>query len=165
MMMSQSGGDAAGNGGKPEATTGQASGGPTSFAEIVDLLDVHKEAILSGEVSDFVRPVSCENQTLIVDVKERAPGNLLTRLADFLFEVTDQDWDVLRSDEKADTETLKERRIRVREERMNAAAAHPGVKEALALFEGAELVDVQNEMGDEPLDNVVPLDPKMAAKG
>ena len=129
------------------------------------MLDVHKEAILSGEVSDFVRPVSCENQTLICDVKERAPANLLTRLADFLFEVTDQDWDVLRSDERADTETLKERRVRVREERMSAAAAHPGVKEALALFDGAELVDVQNEMGDEALDNVVPLDPKMAAKG
>jgi len=163
-MIAKSGGDATGNEGKPEAA-GALGGGPKSFAEIVALLDARKEAILSGEVSDFIRPVQCSSLRLICDVKDGAPGNLLRRLADFLIEMTDEDWEVLRSDEKADTETLKEHRVRVHEERMTAARAHPGVREALTLFPGAELVDVHNGLTDESQDNVIPLDPKIAAKG
>ncbi|MEO9971262.1 MAG: DNA polymerase III subunit gamma/tau [Hyphomonadaceae bacterium] len=166
-MLSQSGGDAAGNGGKPDAAgvDPARSGGPTSFTEIVALLDAHKEAILSGLVSDYIRPVSCTALCLVCDMKDGAPPDLLRRLADFLIEATDEDWDVLRSDEKADTETLKERRVRVRDEKMTSAGAHPSVKEALALFEGAELVDVHNESRDDQNSNVVALEPKMAAKG
>ena len=60
---------------------------------------------------------------------------------------------------------FKEWCVRVRQEKMDAAADHPSVKAALNLFPGAELVDVQNEFADGHEDNVVPLDPKMAAKG
>ena len=168
-MIAAGGGDAAGNAGKPDRAGAQMAGpqsaGPTSFADIVALVDQHKEAILSGEVSDFIRPVSCADNTLVCDVKTGAPANLLRRLADFLIEATDEDWDVLRSDEKADTETLKERRVRVREEKMDAARAHPSVKAALNLFPGAELVDVQTDLPESAEDNVIPMDPKITAKG
>jgi DNA polymerase-3 subunit gamma/tau len=166
-MIASMGGDAAGTAGKPDgAVVGSAQArGPANFAEIVALVDQHKEAILSGEISDFIRPVSCSNNTLVCDVKAGAPPNLLRQLADFLIEATDKDWEVLRSDDTADTETLKERRLRVRAEKMSAAAAHPSVKAALDLFPGAELVDVQTDIPDGQIDNVVPLDSQLAAKG
>ncbi|MEM9667769.1 MAG: DNA polymerase III subunit gamma/tau [Pseudomonadota bacterium] len=153
-------------------TTGsllQASGnGPTSFDDIVSLMDVRREAILSSEVSQFVRPVSCGPGALVCDVKEGAPGNLLARIASFLEADTGLEWSVTRSDERSSTETLKERHDRVRAEKIAAAAQHPSVKQALALFPGSEITDVRveaatNEEADG--DNIVPLDDRRSAKG
>lgn len=166
-LLHQNGGDAAGNAGKPDTVSAvpATGGGPTSFRQIVALLDERKEAILSGQVSDFIRPVTCTSCCLVCDVKEGAPANLLRQLADFLIEATDEDWDVLRSDQKATSETLREHRERVHDERMAAAGDHPSVREALSLFPGSELIDVETDRPEDMADNVVPLDPKLAARG
>ncbi|MEM7661513.1 MAG: DNA polymerase III subunit gamma/tau [Pseudomonadota bacterium] len=164
---------AAGNGqggagqGKAPAPSGD---GPTNFDEIVALMDAHKEAILSSEVGQYVRPVGCCSGELICDVKDGAPGNLLKRMAQFLDDATGSSWSVVRSEAASDTETLRERHERVRSEKIKSASEHPSVREALSLFPGAEITDVLVEapMGAQAVEedtNIVPLDERRAAKG
>ncbi|MEL7129437.1 MAG: DNA polymerase III subunit gamma/tau [Pseudomonadota bacterium] len=137
------GGEAAGTGGKSEGA--KMAGGPTSFADIVALMDHRKEAILSGLVSDHIRPVHLDGQTLTCDLKDGAPPDLLRRMSDFLIDVTGEAWQVLRSNEQAVTETLKERHLRIRAEKIDAAARHPDVQAALTHFPGAVIADVRQE--------------------
>ena len=155
--MIASGGDASGTAGKPEAASVCSGaiassdpvpyhpGIPQSFAEIVSLMDQHKQAILSGEVETYIRPVNLQMCRLIVDVKEGAPADLVRRMADFLIEATGYEWEVLRSDEQVNVETIREARLRGRAEEIEAASQHPAVKQALALFPGAEITDVIEE--------------------
>lgn len=182
MMMS--GGDAPGTAGKPDPARGgqgahasATAGGnpvpyhpgiPQSFKEIVALMDERKEAILSGQVETFVRLDNLQMCRLVVDIKEGAPADLVPRMADFLVEATGYEWEVLRSDEQVNVETIKEARARTRAEQIEAAARHPVVREALALFPGAEITDVRHEAGEPSLDkqdNVVQIRPPNAAKG
>ncbi|MEO0883201.1 MAG: DNA polymerase III subunit gamma/tau [Pseudomonadota bacterium] len=165
-MVAAGGGEAAKGAGKAQDPSG---GGPTGFDEVVALMDTKKEAILSSDVSQYVRPVSCKAGELVCDVKNGAPGNLLKRIALFLEAETGSSWSVVRSDERSDTETLKERHLRVRSEKISSAAAHPAVKQALDLFPGAEITDVRVEGAaheqDEDDSNIVPLDARRSAKG
>ena len=158
------GGEAAGAAGKPEASAPSPAPSPASasteapaayhpgipqtFAEIVTLMDARKQAILSGQVQTYIRPVNLQMTRLIVDAKDGAPADLVRRIADFLIEETGYEWTVLRSDEQANIETLKETRDRTRSERINEAAQHPLVKEALGLFPGAEIIDVRDEAAE-----------------
>lgn len=161
------GGDAAGTAGKPDPSSAapsaiaQASaasvgkspaqyhpGIPQNFEEIVAMMDTHKEAILSGQVETYVRLVNLQLTRLIVDVKDGAPADLVRRMADFLIEATGYEWEVLRSDEQVNVETIRERRERTRAEEIDAAANHPIVKQTLALFPGAEIIDVKDETGE-----------------
>ena len=155
------GGDAAGAAGKPdrkskkdagESSTGRAETPeayhpdiPQSFESIVVLMDERREAILSGEVETYIRPVNLQMTRLIVDVKEGAPSDLVRRIASFLVEATGYEWTVLRSDEQVNVETMKETRERTRSENIKEAAEHPLVKEALSVFPGAEIINVRDE--------------------
>lgn len=168
-MIVSGGGGAAGIAGKPEANAGGPEGGqglhatsprlkeapaqyhpgiPQSFGEIVTLMDSRKEAILSGQVENYIRPVNLQTTRLIVDVKQGAPADLVRRIANFLIEATGYEWEVLRSDEQVNVETIKETRTRTREEQIEIAARHPVVKEALALFPGAKIIDVKADSGE-----------------
>ena len=178
--MIAAGGDAAGTAGKPEASADRSDsagatarveeapaqyhpGIPQSFKEIVALMDAHKSAILSGQVENYIRPVNLQMTRLIVDVKEGAPADLVRRMVDFLIEATGYEWEVLRSDEQVNIETIKETRTRTREEQIAAAARHPVVKEALSLFPGAEIIDVSKESG-EPNAADIPPPPQSAER-
>ena len=165
------GGDAAGTAGKPdtftppvpashpaaksepapavaEAPAAYHPGIPQTFADIVALMDEHKEAILSGQVETYIRPINLQMTRLIVDVKDGAPKDLVRRIGDFLVEKTGYEWTVLRSDEQANIETIKETRERTRTERIEEAAQHPLVKEALGLFPGAEIINVRDDAAE-----------------
>ncbi len=161
------GGGAPGTMGKPPAAKAASQTlDVTSFAEMVALMDAHKQAILSAESEDYIRPVSLEGERFVCDVKRGAPLDLLPRITDFLTETTGQDWQVLRSDEEVCIETIREERQRSHKERIEDAATHPLVKETLALFPGAEIVDVHQETDMmDTSDNVVPLRPHETIKG
>ncbi|MEO0983058.1 MAG: DNA polymerase III subunit gamma/tau [Pseudomonadota bacterium] len=149
------------------AAPGPSSGGPSSFQEIVALMDARREASLSLEAARSVRPVSCAPGRLVCDLAETAPPDLMRRIAQFLEEETGQAWSVERAEAGA-VETLKERAARVRAEKIAAAAEHPDVKAALSLFPGAEIVEVRQEEPLEPSgaeDNVAPMKPAQRAEG
>ena len=162
--MIAEGGGAAGTAGKPDAQTVSSEAGPSArlqeapatyhpgipqnFKEIVALMDARKEAILSGQVETYVRLVNLQMTRLIVDIKDGAPADLVRRIGDFLIEATGYEWEVLRSDEQVNVETIRETRERTRAEEIDAAANHPVVKQALALFPGAQIIDVTKENGE-----------------
>ncbi len=149
----------------PEAGAGDPQKGPASFAEIVALMDARREAILSGEASDYVRPIRCRPGELVCALEPGGPPDLLHRIAQFLETATGAPWSVRLGEDAAGSETMKARRRRVQAERIAAAADHPAVRSALALFPNAELVDVRQEApADAASDNVVEMPPP-AQKG
>ncbi len=153
--------------GKPEAPS-SGGGGLTSFDDIVALLDARRQALLSKQVSDFVRPLRCQAGTLECELKDGHPADLVRRLGDFLEDETGLAWTITLAKGDKPIETLKERAARIKAEKIAAAADHPAVREALAAFPGAEIVEV---VQDEPVeetdgrDNVADLNEARAAKG
>ncbi|MEO1029067.1 MAG: DNA polymerase III subunit gamma/tau [Pseudomonadota bacterium] len=161
--MIAAGGGAATPAGKSEASavsSGPVAELPTSFEAIVALMHARKEGILAGETETYIRPRDCKAGRLVCDVKEGAPPDLIRRIGEFLEEATDYEWSVTKSDDKVDEETLKERRARVKQEKIDAAHQHPKVQKALSLFPGAEIIDVEDrDVGGQmdAGDNIIPI--------
>ncbi len=110
--------------------------------DIVALMDGHKQAILSGDFTSYIRPVTIEQMCLLCDVKPGAPKDLLTRIADFLTEATDNIWRVERREADDHVETLQEKSQREQKQKIDRVAEHPVVQEAMRIFPGAEIVNV-----------------------
>lgn len=151
---------------RPQASTQPLPAGEIeTFEHVLGALEAQKEIRLWGEVRQYLRIETFMPGTLICDIAEGAPADLLRRLTDFLEEETDRDWEVSRAASKAETE--KERVARTHQEKLDEAARHPDVAAALAALPGAELVEVEDvsetseplETGDLP-GNVVPLHTK-----
>lgn len=178
LLASGAGGVASGAAGKPEisATPGTGlpavagnpatyhPGIPQNFKEIVALMDAHREVILSGQVETYIRPVNLQMTRFLVDVKKGAPADLVPRIADFLVAATGYEWEVLRSNEQVNVETIRETRTRNRAEQIELAAKHPAVQEALVLFPGAEIIDVRDETGPAGASNEVSSPPHSAER-
>lgn len=161
-LLASGAGGATGTAGKPEAAPAAASLGPlNTLDDVIARLDLRKEARLRGEVRKYLRAEHFGNNRIVCAIVDGAAPDLLRRLTDFLEAETDEDWDVVFAETKA--ETARERETRLREARFAAARNHPSVAAALAALPGAEIVDVE---GIEPLeenglpDNVVPIRPK-----
>lgn len=161
--MIAAGGGAAPQPGKPDATGAQtesAPGLPSNFEAIVSLMHARKEGILAGETETYIRPLNCRAGSLVCDLKDGAPPDLIRRIGEFLEDATEHEWSVLKSDDTVDEETLKERRARVKEEKIEAARQDPKVQKALSLFPGAEIIDVEDvETGGHVVagDNIIPI--------
>ena len=146
--------------GKPEAhlkSGAEAQADLTSLEDIVGLLDTHREAILSGEVSAYVRPSAFEPGKIICATKEGAPTGVLRRLASFLENATGELWKV----ERAVTagETLNEVRDREQAETFAEVANAPGVRAIIDAVPGAKIVDVTGAIEEAEIGgNVVSLD-------
>ncbi|MEL7041000.1 MAG: DNA polymerase III subunit gamma/tau [Pseudomonadota bacterium] len=135
-----------------------------SFRDVLDHLDTRKEARLWGEARKYIRAENFKPGRLVCAVDPGAPRDLLRRLTDFLEYETDIDWDIQLSDSAV--ETQKEAESRERTAQLEAAAQHPDIAAALAALPGAEIVDVENSPGLDPMtltDNVVPI--KRNSKG
>ncbi len=159
-------GGATGKAGKPETVMATPQIAPESrlekFEDVLVRLDAQKEIRLWGEVREFVRAESFAPGHLVCALKQGAPADLLRRLADFLEDETDQDWNV--SLAQSDQETLKERAARLRQETLDTVRGHPSVSAALAALPGADLIDVEDPQSDSQAledqdlpDNVIPL--------
>ncbi|MEE9381244.1 MAG: DNA polymerase III subunit gamma/tau [Hyphomonadaceae bacterium] len=148
--------------GKPEAQLGTSATAQTELAsleDIVALLDAHREAILSGEVSAYVQPSAFAPGKIVCATKDGAPVGILRRLTNFLEDVTGEDWQVERAEEAG--ETLNEARARKQAASFADVAANPGVQAVMAALPGAKIVDVQdvNTVEDTDTgDNVVPIE-------
>lgn len=133
------------------------------FEHVLDRLDGQKEVRLWGEVRQYLRPERFIHGELVCALKDGAPQDLLRRLADFLEDQTDDDWQV--SQTHSEVETFKEKDARERQELFDEVRQQPDVAAALAALPGAEIVNVDDtlpttdvalEQGA-PTDNVVVL--------
>ncbi len=117
--------------------------GSFGFEDVLDLLSSHREAMLLGDVETYLKPADVRRGTVVCAVKEGAPPDLLRRLADTLERITDEVWTVSRVEEGA--ETFKEKRARLRAEKIAAVQGHPAVQAVLAAIPGTEIVDVRQD--------------------
>ena len=112
------------------------------FEHVIDRLDGQKEVRLWGEVRQYLRPEHFSHGHLVCALKNGAPEDLLRRLADFLEDQTDDDWQVTRA--HSDAETIKEREARERNELFDQVRLKPEVAAALDALPGAEIVNVED---------------------
>ncbi|MEL6257764.1 MAG: DNA polymerase III subunit gamma/tau, partial [Pseudomonadota bacterium] len=139
--------------------------GPTSWTEIVDLMDAARAVDLSVLAAKYVRPIAVEPGRLRVSLAQGAPRDAMRRVAAFLETETGETWQVSVDEDASASETLKERSERLRAERIASVSDHPFVQEAMKAFPGAEIVDVRQEgpaVAGDGGDNIVPLDKKRA---
>ncbi len=128
-----------------------------SLEDLVALLDTHREAILSGEVSAYLQPSAFEPGKIICATKEGAPAGMLRRLAGFLESVTGETWQVERSMDAG--ETLNEARARKQAETFASVTSDPDVKAVMNALPGAEIIDVKTaDDAPEKDNNVVAFD-------
>ncbi|MEL6568316.1 MAG: DNA polymerase III subunit gamma/tau [Pseudomonadota bacterium] len=122
--------------------------GPSSFAEIVDLLTERREVILKSEAETYIRPADIAFGQLRCALEPGAPEDLLRRLALFLERETDTLWQV--DQVESASETMKGRRARILSEKIEDAARHPKIAAALEALPGAQVVDVRQEAPIDP---------------
>ena len=118
------------------------SQGPTSFEELIAMLQERRDIILQLDVERCVRPVSFKPGAMTYQPAEDAPSDLAQRLSKRLQEWTETRWMILADASAKGGETWSERRQRGKQERMADIRSDPAVEEAMRLFPGAEIVRV-----------------------
>jgi len=115
---------------------------PRSFAEVVALFDVHREALLRSHLWSHVHLVAFEAGRIEFRPEPAAPRDLANRLGQLLTEWTGQRWVVAVSQGGGEA-TLAEQAERRDGELRNAVAAHPLVRAVLDTFPGATIAAVR----------------------
>ncbi|MEZ6030184.1 MAG: DNA polymerase III subunit gamma/tau [Hyphomonadaceae bacterium] len=123
-----------------------------SLREIVAELDARREIALKYEIERFVRPAEITWGHFRYTAAPNAPANLSQRIKDWLEDVSGVEWDVLQSNDGG-PESVSERRRRMADEKLAAAAALPKIAEALRLFPGSKVLRVEDaDAADAPDD-------------
>ncbi|MBO6797741.1 DNA polymerase III subunit gamma/tau [Maricaulis sp.] len=137
----------------PVASEPSAGNGPHDFEELIALLQAKRDIGLQSDVERFVRPVAVQACAFTFQPVEEAPTDLAQRLAKRLLEWTGDRWAILADPGQEGGETWAERKLRLKQERVDAAHRDPAVVEAMELFPGAELVKIRDpkpvESGDD----------------
>jgi DNA polymerase-3 subunit gamma/tau len=154
--------------GKPEAQAEAPPdpGGLDSFDSILAHLTALREINLQFEMERYVKPGPISYGHFTCELEAAAPSDVLARLKSFLERQTGDDWVVEQI--RGGAETVRAAEIRTRQERFDAAAAHPIIAAALKSLPGATIVDVlDEETGGEAAspdaDNVIDLNARRKA--
>ena len=122
----------------------------SSLREIVAELDARREIALKYEIERFVRPAEIAWGHFRYTAAPNAPNNLSQRIKDWLEDVSGVEWEVQQSNDGG-PESVSEKRRRVADERLAAAAALPKVAEALRVFPGSKVLRI-DDAGDTDAD-------------
>ena len=114
----------------------------SSLHEIVAELDSRREIALKYEIERFVRPADISWGHFRYSAAPGAPANLSQRIRDWLETVSGVEWEVLQAGDGG-PESVAERRRRVAEEELAAAASLPRISEALRLMPGSRVFRVE----------------------
>jgi DNA polymerase-3 subunit gamma/tau len=119
-----------------------------SFADVVRLIDKHRDIVLKLDLEKFARPISFRPGAIEFEPAPGAPNNLAQRLAIRLKEWTGQPW-LVAAQGGGGAETILE--IRKREEAVVRAAleADPFVRSVMEAFPGAEILSVRQSPAPE----------------
>jgi DNA polymerase-3 subunit gamma/tau len=115
---------------------------PQSFAEVVALFDIRREAVIAAHLKANVRLVSYEPGRIEIRPTEAAPSNLTNQLGLFLGEWTGSRWIVAVSQAEG-APTLAEADARRESMLRNEVAAHPLVRAVLETFPGSVIAAVR----------------------
>jgi DNA polymerase III subunit gamma/tau len=115
---------------------------PQSFAEIVELFDKRREALLRSHLWSHVHLVAFEPGRIEFRAAEGAPRDLANRLGQLLGEWTGARWIVAVSQAEGEP-TLAEQEARRASALRNEVAAHPLVRAVLDTFPGATIAAVR----------------------
>ncbi|GGF08677.1 DNA polymerase III subunit gamma/tau [Aliidongia dinghuensis] len=125
---------------------------PASFQEVMELIAVRREAILYNQIAAMVHLVRFQVGHIELRPAPEAPRDLVTRMGQFLNEVTGQRWMIMVSREPGQP-TLKEQ-IQAREAKRRAEVSTTPVMKALLLaFPGLtidKIIDLVPEPEPEP---------------
>jgi DNA polymerase-3 subunit gamma/tau len=115
----------------------------SSLREIVAELDARREIALKYDIERFVRPAEIAWGHFRYSAAPNAPVNLSQRIKDWLEDVSGVEWEVLQANDGG-PESVSEKRRRMADEKLAAAAALPKVAEALRLFPGAKVLRIES---------------------
>ncbi len=124
----------------------------SSLREIVAELDARREIALKYEIERFVRPAEIAWGHFRYTAAPNAPANLSQRIKDWLEDVSGVEWEVEQSNDGG-PESVSEKRKRVHEERLAAAAALPKIAEALRVFPGAKVLRIDAAAETDEIDD------------
>lgn len=129
---------------------------PLNFEAMVALFREEKEGVLAATFKDLVRPVAYRPGLLTITLDDRAPADFSRRVKACLTEWTGMDWQVVINTEGG-TETIWEKELAHKAQVRETALQDPLLKEVMAIFPGATLVEV-HEMTKMSADSTNPAD-------
>ncbi len=124
-----------------------------SFPELVALATSQRDLLIKGALETDIRLVRIEDGRLEVALERSAARALVNDLSRKLEQWTGRRWTVIVSNETGQP-TLREQSLVEKGQRERAAEADPSVKEVLARFPGAKVVEVR-KLAAEPPDSDV----------
>jgi DNA polymerase-3 subunit gamma/tau len=120
-----------------------------NFPELVALAGSQRDLLIKGALETDVRLVRIEDGRLEVALERSAARALVNDLSRKLEQWTGRRWTVIVSN-KAGQPTLREQSMVEKGQRERAAEADPRVKEVLARFPGAKVVEVRKLAAEPP---------------
>ena len=121
----------------------------SSFPELVALAGEKRDLLTKSALETDVRLVRFEDGRLEVALERNAQRSLVNDLSRKLEQWTNRRWTVIVSNQ-AGQATLREQNLLAKNERERAAETDPRVKEVLARFPGAKLVEVRRLAAETP---------------
>jgi DNA polymerase-3 subunit gamma/tau len=121
----------------------------TSFPQLVALAAEKRDLLTKAALEADVRLVRIEDGRLEVALEPNASRSMVTELSRKLEQWTGRRWTVIVSNE-AGHPTLREQNLVKKNERERAAEADPRVREVLARFPGARIVEVRKLAAEPP---------------
>jgi DNA polymerase-3 subunit gamma/tau len=128
-----------------------------SFAELVAFASEKRDLMIKGALEADVRLIKFEDGRLEIALEPNAQRSLVSDLTRKLEMWTGRRWTVIVSN-AAGQPTLREQNLAAKGQREAAAEADPRVKEVLARFPGAKVVEVR-QLAPEPLESDISADP------
>jgi DNA polymerase-3 subunit gamma/tau len=117
---------------------------PQSFAEVIDLFDKRREALIRSHLREHVHLIAFEPGRIEFRPAAGAPSNLANRVSQLLSEWTGERWLVARSEEEdKGAPTLREQDERRERDLRNEITSHPLVQAVLETFPGATIAAVR----------------------
>jgi DNA polymerase-3 subunit gamma/tau len=138
---------------RPQMVTAESPTTPAlrinSFPELVALAASQRDLLIKGALEADVRLVRIEDGRLEVALERSAARALVNDLSRKLEQWTGRRWTVIVSNETGQP-TLREQSLVEKGQRERAAEADPRVKEVLARFPGAKVVEVRKLAAEPP---------------
>jgi DNA polymerase-3 subunit gamma/tau len=147
---------------RPQAMAQEAQSAPAlmirSFPELVALASEKRDLMIKGALEADVRLVRFEDGRLEVALEPHAARALVSELTRKLEQWTGRRWTVIVSNGSGQP-TLREQNLTAKGQREAAAEADPRVKEVLARFPGAKVVEVRRLAPEPPESDISADDP------
>jgi DNA polymerase-3 subunit gamma/tau len=130
----------------------------TSFPQLIALAGEKRDLMIKGALEADMRLVRIEDGRLEIALEPNASRSLVTDLSRKLEQWTGRRWTVVVSNE-AGQPTVRSQNLAEKSQRERAAEADPRVREVLARFPGAKVIEVRRLAAEPPESEDISEDP------